>query len=225
MWGILTGLHKGSPQIPAEDSHQSNIQLTDNKLIFVWYADEKINIWDAEKGKLLQTINVARGSVKYLWISGDGTKFFCVYEESIQACDIQTGEVVGKVRVQDMDLKTWGRMVAGERMKFEGIEGSKIWATVWESDSGHFRGLDFGIPGSPPARFCPPVHYPSRIHFNDNKVWEIKMSRMKDITGRVVVQLPRRFGKAIHALWDGHYLVVPFKSGEVVILDFSNGSL
>jgi len=34
-WGILTGLHKGSLQIPAGDSHQSNTQLIDNKLIFV----------------------------------------------------------------------------------------------------------------------------------------------------------------------------------------------
>jgi len=222
-WGILTGLYKGSLQIPAQDPHQRNTQLIDNKLIFVWYADEKINIWDAEKGKLLQTINVARGIVEYLWISGDGTKVFCVYEESIQAWDIQTGEVVGKVRAQDMNLETHSGMVAGERMKFKGIEGSKIWATVWESDTGHYRGWDFGIPGSAPVLFSSGENLPDRPHLNDNKMWEIEMSRMKDIvTGKVVVQLPRRFGKTFHAQWDGHYLVVPFESGEVVILDFSH---
>jgi len=222
-WGILTGLYKGSLQIPARDSHQSNTQLIVNKLIFVWYEDEKINIWDAEKGELLQTINVPRGSVKYLWISGDGTKIFCIYEESIQAWDIQTGELVGKVRAQDVDIETQGRMVAGERMGFEGIEGSKIWAAVWESKSGHFRGWDFGIPGSPPVLFSSGQDSPDRPHLNDNKIWEIRKSRMKDIvTGKVVAQLPRRFGKAVHAQWDGHYLVVPFESGEVVILDFSH---
>ena len=76
-WGILTGLHKGPLQIPAGDSHQSNIQLIDNKLIFVWYANEKINFWDPEKGELLQTINVPGGSVKDLRVSGDGAKVFC----------------------------------------------------------------------------------------------------------------------------------------------------
>ena len=226
-WGILTGLHQGSFQIPAEDSHQSNTQLIDNKLIFIWCADEKINIWDAEKGKLLHTINVARGIVKYLWISGDGTKVFCVYEESIQAWDIQTGKVVGKVRAQDMGFWTEDGMVAGERMVFEGIWDSKIWATVcMESDSGYYRGWDFGIPGSHPVLLLDSKGPPDRLHLNDNKVWETEMSRMKDIvTGKVVVQLPGRFGVAFHAQWNGHYLVVPFKSGEMVILDFSNVSL
>jgi len=225
-WGILTGLHKGSLQILAQDPHQRNTQLIDNKLILVWYADEKINIWDAEKGELLQTINVPGGSVKYLWISGDGTKVFCVYEESIQAWDIQTGEVVGRMRAQDVDFKAQGGMVAGERMKFEGIEGSKIWAIVWEPKSGHYRGWDFGIPGSPPVLFSSGEGSPSRLHLNDNKMWEIEMSRMKDIvTGKVVVQLPVRFWKAFYAQWDGHYLVVNLRSKKVVILDFSNVSL
>jgi len=225
-WGILTGLHKGSLQIPAQDPHQSNTQLNDNKLIFVWHADEKINIWDAEKGKLLQTINVPGGSVKYLLISGDGTKVFCLYKESIQAWDIQTGEVVGKVRTQDMDFRTQGGMVAGEAMLFRGIQGSKIWVMVLVSNSHYYMGWDFGIPGSPPVLFSSDEGPPDRLHLNDNKMWETEMSRMKDIvTGKVVVQLPDRFGKAIHAQWDGHYLVVLLESEEVVILDFSNVSL
>jgi len=225
-WGILTGLHKGSLQIPAQDSHQNNTQLIDNKLIFVWHEDEKINIWDAEKGKLLQTINVPGGSVKYLWISGDGTKVFCVYRESIQAWDIQTGEVVGNVRAQDMDFWTQGGIMAGERMKFEGIEGSKILAMVQVSNLDYYRGWDFGIPGSPPVLFLSGEYPPARFYLNDNKMWGIEMSRMYDIvTWKVIVQLPKRFGKAFHAQWDGHYLVVSFRSKEVVILDFSNVSL
>jgi len=230
-WGILTGLHKGSLQIPAEDSHQSNTELVDNKLIFVWCADEKVNIWDAEKGELLQTINVPGGSVVKLVVSGDRTKVFCIYEESIQAWDIWTGEAVGKLGAQDGNTQgSDNGMVAGERLYVHGIDGSKVWVGFSGSKNNVKHGWeewwDFGIPGSPPAHFSPPMHYPSRIHFNDNKVWEIKMSRMKDtVTGKVVVQLPERLVEAFHVQWDGHYLVVSFKSKEAVILDFSNVSL
>jgi len=225
-WGILTGLHKGSLQIPAQDSHQSNTQLTNNKLIFVWCADEKINIWDVQKGEPLWTINVPRGDVKVLRVSGDGTKVFCVYEKFIQAWDIRTGEVVGKVEAQDADVNYKNGTRPGEEMRFCGIEGSKIWAYVSANLWSSTRAWDFGIPGSPPVLFSRDKDPPERLHLNDNKVWEIKMFRMKDIvTGKVVVQLPERLGKAYHVQWDGHYLVVSFKSGEVVILDFSCVSL
>ena len=225
-WGILTGLHKGSLQIPTEDSHQSNTQLTDNKLIFIWCADEKINIWDAVKGEPLQTINVPGGSVEDLRVSGDGSKIFCLYKESIQAWDIWTGEAVGKLRAQDVELRTGDRMVAGEEMHIIGIEGSKIWVHV--SGSGQYceGRWDFGISGSSLAQFYPYEDSPDRLCLNDNKVWETSMSRMEDtVTGKVVVQLPRRFQWAIHVQWDGHYLVVSFESKEAVILDFSDVSL
>jgi len=242
-WGILTGLHKGSLQIPAQDSHQSSTQLIDNKLIFVWCADKKINIWgaykiniwDVEKGELLQTINVPRGSIEGLRVSGDGSKIFCLYKESIQAWDIWTGEAVGKVRAQDVDINTMDRMVAGGEMSCHRTEGSKIWAEVLVSGTGwrSYMGWDFGVPGSPPVLFSRDEHPPDRLHLNDNKVWEIGMPRMKDIvTGKVVVQLPMRFRGPTNVLWnhhynvqwDGHYLVVFFWS-KVVILDFSNVTL
>jgi len=99
-WGVSDGLCKEYLQIPAEYSHQHNIQLIDSKLIFVWYADKKINIWDAKKGELLQTINVPRGTVEDLRVSGDGSKLFCLYAKFIQAWDIWTGEAVGEVWCQ-----------------------------------------------------------------------------------------------------------------------------
>jgi len=184
-----------------------------------------INIWDAEKGELLQTINVPGGSVKHLRVSGDGTKVFCLYEESIQVWDIWTGEAVGKVRAQDVDIKSGDGMVTCGKMQSHRIEGSKIWVNVLPSSWGwgSYRGWDFGVPGSPPVLFSSDEHPPNRLHLNDNKVWEISNSRMKDIvTGKVVVQLPRRVEEAYYAQWDGHYLVVLFWPKEVVILDFRN---
>ena len=223
-WGIMTGLHKGPLQIQAQDSHQSNTQLIGNKLIFVWYADDKINIWDAEKGELLQTINVPRGSVKDLIVLGDGSKVFCMYKDFIQAWDIWTGEAVGKVRAQDADMSTRIGMVAGEEIISHRVEGSKIWIWVLVPQWGFVcMEWDFGIPGSPPILFPSKKNLPGRLHLSDNKVWEIGMSRMEDVvTGKIVVQLPRRFGKATRVRWGGRYLVVSFKSGEAVILDFSN---
>jgi len=223
-WGILTGLHNGSLQIPAEGSHQSNTQLIGNKLIFVWYADEMINIWDAEKGELLQTINVPAGGVGDLRISGDGSKVFCSYKESIQAWDIRTGEAVGEVRAQDVG----SHFRAGKKVHLGilGIEGSKIWVVFSTSEGFSIVRWDFGIPGSLPVLSPGSRAPPEMLHLNDNKVWETKMSRMKDtVTGKVAVQLPERFREAIHVQWDGHYLVVSFKSKEVVILDFSHVSL
>jgi len=221
-WGILTGLHKRSLQIPAGSSHQSNTQLIDNKLIFVWYAYEKINIWDAEKGELLQTINSPGGGVRDLRIPGDGSKVFCVYKESIQAWDIRTGEAVGELWADTVRLGVG----VGEEVYILGIEGSKFWILVSASQLRCKKIWDFGIPDSPPVLSPSNENPPDMLHLNDNKVWETSMSRMKDtVTGKVAVQLPERFGKAIHAQWDGHYLVVSFESKEVVILDFSHVSL
>jgi len=220
-WGTLTGLHKGSLQIPAESSHQRNTQLIDNRLIFVWCADKKINIWDAKKGELLQTINVPVGSVKGLKVSGDGTKVFCAYKEYIQAWDIRTGEAAGEVRAQDVRLKDRD----AEEVRILATEGSKIWAQV--SMGGWFceKRWDFGIPGSSPVLFPHDESPPEMFHLSDNKVWEASMSRMKDtVTGKVVVQLPERFRHRANAQWDGHYLIIHYWP-EPVILDFSNVSL
>jgi len=201
-WGILTSPCKGSLQSPAKDSYQSNIQPIDDKLIFLWYADRKINIWDAEKGELLQIIDVPDGTVEDLRVSGDGSKVFCLYEKSIQAWDIWTGEVVGEVGIQ--------HCIEG----ILAIDGSKIWVR----DSSRIQGWDFGIPSSSPVQL--PNKPPGRVHINDTKLWITNMSRMMDIvTRKVVFQLPERFGKAVHVQWGGKYLVASFKSKEVLVLD------
>jgi len=210
-WGISTSLQKGSPQTPVKDSYQSNIQLIDKKLIFVWCADGKINIWDAEKGKLLQTINISGGHVIDLRVSGDGSKVFCLYERSIQAWDIWTGEVVAKVESRPT-------------MEITVTDGSKVWISYDDSWKTYTDGWDFGIPDSSPVELSDEL--PDRLCLDDTKVWEINMSKMKDIaTGKVIFQLPQRFGKAVHVQWDGQYLLVSVRSKEVFVIDFSQVSL
>ena len=207
-WGILTGFHKRSLQIPAKDSHQNNTQLIDSKLIFAWCAGQKINIWDAEKGELLQTMDVL-GDIKGLRVSGDGSKVFCLYWQSIQAWDIWTREAVGEVGIQYGQTETLAS------------DGSKVWIEARTTYDAYIYGWDFGILGSSPAELSNKL--PDRLHLSDTKVWETNMSRMKDVvTGKVVFQLPENFGKAVHVQWGGQYLVVAFRSKEVLILDFSH---
>jgi len=194
-WGISTDPYKGPVEIPAKDSHQGNIQLVGSKLIFVWHADQKINIWDAEKGKLLQTIEVPVGRVVDLRVSGGGSKIFCLYEASIHAWDIWTREVVSKVN-------SWQK-----QKEILAMDDSKVW--------------DSGIPGSPTDVLS--NEPPDRPCLRDTMVWETKMSRMKDVvTGKVVLQLPERFGRVDHVQLGGQYLVISFRSREVLVIDFSN---
>jgi len=205
-WGISAGLCKGSLHISAEDFHQSGIHLVDSKLIFVWYTDNQINVWDAEKGELLHTIRVPRGSVIDLRVSGDGSKVFCLYGRSIQAWDIWTREAVGEVELWD------------DATEILAIDSSKVWVNF---ESITTQGWDFGISGKSPVRL--PNKLPDWLHLNDTKLWETKMSRMKDIvTEKVVFQLPGRFGNPAYVQWGGQYLLACFRSGEVLVLDFSH---
>ena len=207
-WGISTGHCKESLQTLAEDSHQNNTQLIDSKLIFVWYAGKKINIWDAERGELLQAIDVL-GSVKDLRVSGDGSKVFYLYKDFIQAWDIWTGKAVGNVG---------GQCGLAEILA---TDGSKVWVEVRERYSVFIYGWDFGISGSSPVEL--PNKLPERLYINDTKVWETNLSRIKDVvSGKVILQLPERFGKVVHVQWGVQYLVVSFRSKEVLILDFSH---
>ena len=208
-WGISTGLCKGPLQLLARDYHQNNIQLIDSKLIFIWYTNNNINIWDAEKGELLQTMNIPGSGLKDLRISGDGSKVFCLYEKFIQAWDIWSSETVGKVESQHGQTEILA------------IDSTKVWIEARSQYKAYVQGWDFGIPGSSPIGLS--NQPPEWFHLNDTKVWETNVSRMKDVvTGKVVLQLPERFGKVVHVQWGGHYLVVSFRSKRVLILDFSN---
>jgi len=210
-WGILTD--KGPLQLLTGDSYKNNIQLIDSKLIFVWYAEGKINIWDAEKGEFLQTIDTPGSSIKDLRVSGDGSKIFYLYEglyeEFIQAWDIQTRKDVGSVRLQY------------DQTKILTTDGSKVWVEGRSGYDAYVQGWDFGIPGPSPVELFDEL--PDQLYLDDTKVWETNVSRMKDVvTGKVILQLPERFGKVVHVQWDGHYLVVSFRSKDVLILDFSH---
>jgi len=203
-WDILTGLCKVTFQAPAEDYQWSDVQLVNGRLVFVWYIDEKIHIWDVEKGGLLQTIDATSdGCLEDIKISGDGSNIFCLHQESIQAWSIQTGNVT-KVELG---------LHRGIRSLF--AEGSRVWVG---SPGSKPLGWDFGTPGSHPVQlFNSPLPLP-----NNAQLWDVYESRIKDtVTGKLVLQLAGRFVKPIKSQWDGRYLVAGYESGEVLILDLN----
>ena len=203
-WDVSTGLCKASFQTPAKDFYKGDVQLIDSRLIFVCYADGKINIWDVENGKLLLAVD-GPYSIEDLRISGDGSRVFCLDAQFIHAWSIQTGEAVSKVKIENSQY--YGTLT---------VDGSKVWAH-WPQQK--YQGWDFGISGSSPIQLSNmPALLPSGSMF-----WDPCLSRIKDaVTGKVVFQLSGSLAKPINVQCDGYYLAAIYGSGEILILDFNH---
>jgi len=206
-WDILTGLCKASFQTPAKGPSKRDAQLINGKLIFSWGADEKINIWDTEKGELLLAID-GSGYWRDLKMSKDGSTVFCLVGKFIQAWSIQTGESVGMVKV--------GRSASAPLT----VDNSRVWVQN-HLHLGEMEGWDFGSPGSLPVQL--PKTPPYRLHPNSTILWEIGLHRIKDTrTGKVVFHLPKRYGRPYDVQWNAQYLVACFSATKVLVLHFSH---
>jgi len=206
VWDILTGLCKASFQTLAKDPEWGDVRFINSRLIFVWYMDKKIYIWDMKKGELLRSVDATLGyDVEEFRISENGSNVFCLSWTSIQIWSIQTGKAIGKVELR----------ICGPIRSLV-VDGSRVWV---HSPLSKPLGWDFGTPGSHPVQLSnSPLPHP-----NSAKLWDVEQSRMKDaVTGKIVLQLAGRFAKPIKSQWDGHYLVAGYESGEVLILDFNH---
>ena len=205
IWDILTGCCKKSSQTPAKYYHRRDIQLIDNRLIFIWLVDEKLHIWDVEKGEHIRIVDSLWSYVQDIKISGDGSKVFCLHYTSIKAWSTWTGESVGEVK--------WGYSRSRRSLT---VDGSRVWAHSPESEP---RGWDFGTLSPSPAQLS---DMPSP-HLNDTILWDVDLPKIKDrVSGKVVFQLGGRFANPVDSQWDSGYLVAGYRSGEVLILDFNH---
>jgi len=209
IWDISTGLCKASFQAPIKDPYQIDTRLTDGRLISVWFTDEKICIWDTEKGGLLRTVDEPGRGIRDLRISADGSKVFCLSYQYIEAWSILTGEVVGRARFD-------GDQFADP---FLAIDASKVWIQLSFPES--ILGWDFGTLGSSPIELSDTSRNGPHLDF----IGGVRMRRsplpgIEDtITKKVVLQLPARLARCSDGQWDGQYLVVGYDSGEVLILE------
>ena len=203
-WDISTGICKTTFQTPAQHSENRGIQLVNGRVVFVWYIDEKICVWDVENGKLLWEAEVPWPSVEDLRISGDGFRVFCLSAPYIWAWSLQTGEVVGKMKINYIGMS--GSLI---------VDGSRVWVHWPESN---YKGWDFSIPGSTSVELRNSTVLPSF-----NGFWDPKQAGIKNpATGEIVFQLSGRFSSPVDVQCDDTYLVAGYQSGEILILDLKN---
>ena len=205
IWDISTGLCKTSLQTPAKNPWWSDVQPVDSRLIFMWYGDEKLHIWDMEKEKLIQVMDIDWHDLCAIRLSGDGSKVFCLRSEFIEAWSTWTGEIMGKIAVDGQYTRT--SLI---------VNGPRVW--VYSHHSKAYGGWDLDILGSSSGQLS---KTPS-IHLSNTKLWDIGPSRIKDTaTGKVVLRLGGRFAKRVDVQLDGQYFLARYLTGEVLILDFN----
>ena len=174
----------------------------------VWLEKKKIHIWDTEKGEHLQIPGV-QSYYRDLRISGDGSKVFLLGGESIQAWSIQTGQVVGEVRLE-------GEPLVNSLI----VDGSRVWFYFKDLKT---QGWDFGIPDSTPIPLSNTSPNKPQLAFLGTDGQKTSPSRVEDIvTRKKVFQLSGRHTRPHVAQLDGQYLISGYQSGEVLILDLNH---
>jgi len=210
-WDLSTGLCKATFQIPISKnigSCQVDAKFLDGRLIFAWYEDTKICIWDTEEEELLETLDIStKTGCAGLRISGDGSKVFFLHFAGIQAWSMWTWEPVGEVT---LGLKKIPYLDSLH------IDSSRVW--IHYRDSPTQEGWDFV---TSPVPFDPSTGRP-HLNFIGGVFWQTDgPCWIEDTaTGKKVFQLDGRYAEPIDVQWDGQRLVAGYGSGEVLILDF-----
>ena len=207
VWDIFTGNCKRSIQTPLKLSYERDARLINSRLIFVWCEGGKIHIWDAEKQELLLQVGKLQYLMGNLKISGDGSKVFILKEGHLKAWSILTGEERGSVVAGVSEPRIKSPLT---------VDSSKVWVRKFPAE---WRGWDFGTPEFPVEL----SKSPSKLHPNGTILWDIVHSRVQDVAGeKILFQLNAGLRKPADVQWREQYLVVCFRSGEVLILDFSH---
>ena len=187
--------------------------MIDGRLVVVWCKQigGGIHVWDAERGRL-QSVNTPWWISYGLRIIGDGSRVLQIYDGSIKAWYIQTGESAGEERLERN---------SGNHFDPLRLDGSKVLVQSGESSA---QAWDFGIVGSTPVQLPETSSVRPYLDLVDVRNWsKTSPVKIKDsITGQDVFQLYGRYADPSAIQWDGQYLIAGYKSGEVLILDFNH---
>jgi len=206
VWDVSTGLCKASFDTPAKNTKQSDVQLIDGRLVITWHDPLGIYVWSSEGGKSQRLDMQVASQDVILRMSGDGSKVFLLDDECVQAWSIQTGELVGKMKLGCKG--PFGPLI---------IDGSRVWA---HSNSLQTQGWDFGTSGSAPIPLSSTPPDGPRLEFIKQPTGP---PRIKDtVTEKDIFWLCGGYAKPPAVQWDGQYLVLGCGSGEVLILDFKH---
>ena len=208
-WDISTGLCKSSRKTSAGPCNRGGARLVAGRLLIVWCTTKKIHIQDINGKHAKKVDPVSDFSTTYIGISGDGSKVFLLDSKHIQALSTQTGQVVGEVRFE-------GELSNNPLI----VDGLRVWVCFKNLTT---QGWDFGVLGSTPVTLSNELLPSPCLYFIHTTTVGTTTypSWVKDmVTGKDILQLPRRYGEptAIHC--DGQYLVAGYESGELLVLDF-----
>jgi WD40 repeat protein len=207
-WDLSTGLCKGPFEAPYRYHSLEDVQMVDGRLVSVWLGENKIYIWDADKDKPFQIVDVGWRSFNGLRISGDGSTVFCIIEHFLQAWSIQTGEAVGEVEVGGNLLK-----------KCLHVDGSRVWVFFKDKPT---QGWDFEVTGPSPVTISNSSSERPHPHpiYNILGMESHGSTWIEDTaTGRVVFRFSGRYAEPTVAQCDGQYLVAGYGNGDVLILN------
>ena len=204
-WDLMTGTQKSSFSTPA--AGDCDTHLAGDTLIIASCADigRECHIWDVCKGQLIQKFPLPFSGVNDFKISGDGSKIFWLCADRIIATAIPTGEKAGVAEV--------GKGVGQSCLL---VDGSRVGI-----DDSPGKGWDFG--GEEVSAFGESSDSRPRLDLAGRSTGRgVKPRWVEDtVTKRLVFRLPERCMKSGTRLgWDGRYLRVWSRSGEVVIMDF-----
>ena len=183
VWDTSTNLCKTSFQIPPREVSYApspeHAQMINGRLIFTWYEDKTISLWDVEEGELLWTVNV-HSDVYDIKISQDGSRVFCLFEEFLQALSAETGKVLGQVKVKDRQF----------RFGYLSVDGFVVWVCYYNSE---YQGWSFGISDPSPVRLLDV--FPYQCYLNSSLRWDSSLYGIKnEATGKVAFLVPEKYG-------------------------------
>ena len=207
-WDIPASDCKAPSQALAKYYRHGQTRLINNRLIFVWYMDKEISVWDAGKEEFLLQVNAPEDTIVDLRISGDGSKLFYIHHEFIKVWDVWTGVTVDEVGFEGLN-----------EVELLAMDGSRVWVKYHNRASVPSKGWDLGPLGfSLVERSTKP---PQELHLSSTKLWDTNLCRILDtVTGKVAFWLPVQFGTPVDIKRNGQYLITSFQSRMELVLEF-----
>ena len=218
IWNIITGLCKATYKTPATGNKCFDVQLTNCKLIVIWYHFVNY-LWDSKSCGDSQVLVGSSGMKPKL--SEDGFKIFLLGQDIMKVVSTETLQILCHIKLEQ-ELEPYfcrDPLYMGD---------SKVWI--------HFKDLSiqgWDFESSPPSPILPPhissvrpcleftgcrqlarhlSHYDASIY----RPCTIKNT----VTEKTVFCLSGKYTIANGIQWDGRYLITGYEDEKILILDF-----